>query len=311
MNHIKLVFIKLFFFFSLTLLILHAEVPKEINYQGTLVQNGEPVNGNVTIIFKLFDDEAEGAELWSEAHPSVTISEGIYHVQLGSITPFPPDLFTTSGNRFIDILVNGTQLSPRTKFTSVAYSLSTEYAVKSKMADHAVLSDGVISNSITKDEIVDEPGLTFEAPGVSIDLVSTEHTDLVTVTISVPKAGYIFLTGRGMVELRGTTLLNGIRMQIDTTAAGPDQNNIYSYVLFSEFTSDGLHYFDCSAQRTYIVERPGEYTFRLEARKFGDNGTAKIVWPVLTAQYFPTAYGVVTSSSAIINLGTDNVHPQN
>jgi hypothetical protein len=164
-------------------------------------------------------------------------------------------------------------------------------------------------NSVNADMIYDETGLAYETvPGSAIDLNSTEHVDLVTVTISVPEAGYVFLSGRAMVELNGTTETNGIRMQIDTAAAGADQSNIFSYILLSGFTSVGNYYFDCSAQRTYIVDTPGDYTFRLEARKFGVNGSARIYWPFLTAQYFSTAYGnvAVTSSNSPTRVSNPN-----
>jgi hypothetical protein len=374
-------------------MLVNAQAPQLINYQGNLIDSGTPVTGAVNITFSVFDVATAGTSLWTETQSGVNVANGVFQVLLGSATAFPANLFTSDGDRFLEVSVGGTPLSPRYQFTSTAYALSAQMAEEVKpgevvtslnnLEDDVTLAAGsnvsiteagnVITiastggtgggditavaagdglagggdtgdvtldvgagtginvaanavslntaftdgryvntdeaNSVSKDMIQDEPGLAHgHTPGSSITLTDTEHTDLVTVTITVPQSGYIFLTGRGMVELNGTTLTNGIRMQIDTTAAGSDQQNIYSYVLFNEFTSSGIHYFDCSAQRTYIVDGPAEYTFRLEARKFGANGTARIYWPVLTAQFFPTAYGniAVTSSNSPTTISNPN-----
>ncbi|MBL1212201.1 MAG: hypothetical protein HND52_02490 [Ignavibacteriae bacterium] len=393
--------------------LVNAQAPQLINYQGNLIENGTPVNGAVDITFSVFDVATAGTSLWTETQSGVNVANGVFQVLLGSATAFPPNLFTVDGERYLEVSVGGTALTPRYQFTSTAYALSAQMAEEVKPGEvvtslnnledditlaagsnvniteagniitisstggtgggditavaagdgltgggdtgdvtldvgagtginvaanavslnttftdgryintnepnsvsSAMIQDGQVGNddiaedAVSANKIIDEPGLAYgHTAGSSISLTDTEHTDLVTVTISIPQSGYILLTGRGMVELSGTTLVNGIRMQIDTTAAGGDQQGIYSYVLFNEYASESGHYFDCSAQRTYIVDGPAEYTFRLEARKFGTNGTARIYWPVLTAQYFPTAYGnvVVTSSNSPSSAGDPN-----
>jgi hypothetical protein len=307
--------------------IVNAQAPQLINYQGNLIENGTPVTGAVNITFSIFDVATAGTSLWTETQTGVNVANGVFQVLLGSATAFPQDLFTVDGDRFLEVSVGGTPLSPRYQFTSTAYALSAQMAEEVKpgevvtsinnLEDDITLAAGenidlsesgntltisspIPDGSIPATKLSNEPGLAYENQPNSFLLVDTEHMDLVTVTIQVPEPGYVFLAGRGMVELNGTTDINGIRMQIDTAAAGGDQFGLYSYVLFNQFPSTGIHYFDCSAQRTYIIDTPGEYTFRLEARKFGTNGTARIYWPILTAQYFPTAYGnvIVTSSNS-------------
>ena len=377
-------------------LVINAQAPQLINYQGSIQQDGTPLTGEVNIIFSIFDAETAGTNLWSENQSGINVASGVFQVMLGSVTAFPADLFSNDGERYLEVSVEGTVLTPRSKFTSVAYALTAQMAEEVKagevvtsinniedditltagsnieitsagneikisstaggtgggditavssgegitgggetgdvtvgldipftdskyvnisepnsvtslmIQDGQVRNEDIAGNAISSGHINDESGLVFDAPGSVINLVSTEHTDLAVVTITVPQSGYIFLSGRGMVDLRGTTLGNGIRMQIDETAGGTDQSGVYSYIYMNEFTSEILNYFDCSAQRVYTVDAAGEYSFRLEARKQGTNGTAAVLWSVLTAQYFPTAYGTVTVSSSTATGSANN-----
>jgi len=64
-------------------------VPGVISYQGTLMDKGigEPFNGSLDITFRVYSAETGGTALWEEQH-AVTVTEGLFNVNLGSITPF-------------------------------------------------------------------------------------------------------------------------------------------------------------------------------------------------------------------------------
>jgi len=81
--------------------------------------------------------------LWNETHANITVTEGVFHVLLGSATAFPADLFTTAGERYLEIRVNSETLDPRSRITSVAYSLRADQA------------DNVANNAITVNQIQD------------------------------------------------------------------------------------------------------------------------------------------------------------
>ena len=105
-----------------------AQIPRLINYQGMLMgNNSQPVsNGNYDLTFKLYDES--NTEIWSEVHNQVAVSNGLFQVILGTITPF--------GNPFDKPYTLGIQvgtdpeLQPRTPLTSVAYSIRAEDADK-------------------------------------------------------------------------------------------------------------------------------------------------------------------------------------
>jgi hypothetical protein len=105
-----------------------AEVPRTIAYQGVLTNEaGSAVSdGDYSMTFSLHDVESGGAALWRETHPAVPVNKGIFNVVLGSLTPMLPpfDVPYWLGIRVAD----GTELSPRMRLASAAYSIRAENA---------------------------------------------------------------------------------------------------------------------------------------------------------------------------------------
>jgi hypothetical protein len=103
---------------------LVAQVPRVINYQGTLLGSDEqPVaEGEYQITFRIYD--FEGTELWSEVHPKVSVSAGMFGVLLGTVSPLGIDFNTQC---FLGIQVgNDPELEPRMQLTSAVYSLNSD-----------------------------------------------------------------------------------------------------------------------------------------------------------------------------------------
>lgn len=94
-------------------------VPPSITYQGRLLENGVLVDGSKTMDFAIYDALTAGNKLWELTGQSVTVRQGIYSVDLGVSGA------TLSGNAFyLQVTVNGSVLSPRTKISSVASALN-------------------------------------------------------------------------------------------------------------------------------------------------------------------------------------------
>ena len=74
--------------------LLYSQVPQLINYQGKITDNDILYNGTVEITFTIYDSETGSSSAWNESHPEVNIVNGLFNVLLGSITPFPEDLFS-------------------------------------------------------------------------------------------------------------------------------------------------------------------------------------------------------------------------
>ena len=99
------------------------QIPRTMSYQGVLTdkQTGEPVEGTVDIIFKLFpaSDSPQIDVLWSETHSGVQLNNGIFQVNLGSITPLDLDF---DSQYWLEIVPEDDPLSPRTQLTASPYS---------------------------------------------------------------------------------------------------------------------------------------------------------------------------------------------
>ena len=107
---------------------LQAQVPQLLNYQGRLDSSGTAVSGTKSMVFSIYSAATGGTLLWTETQSSVTVTNGVFSVPLGSVTAFPSTLFTGMGDRYLETSVGGTVLSPRFRFTSVAYALRSSAA---------------------------------------------------------------------------------------------------------------------------------------------------------------------------------------
>ncbi len=111
-------------------------VVDQLNYQGYLVDaaDSSAVNATLEMTFRLFDSESKGAELWSETHAMVEVSEGLFQVLLGSIDAFPSGLFDGSP-LWLQTEIGTEVMAPRKLLASTAYSQ------KAGEADHAATAD--------------------------------------------------------------------------------------------------------------------------------------------------------------------------
>jgi len=86
--------------------VAQAQVPPLINYQGQLTDaGGTPITGTVSLKFEIFDALTAGNRLpigspWEETHPTVTVTNGVFSVVMGSAVPIPATIFDGGTNRF-------------------------------------------------------------------------------------------------------------------------------------------------------------------------------------------------------------------
>lgn len=99
-----------------------AQVPEIISYQGILSDsNGAPLTGIYNLTVRIYDEE--GAEIWHESHTEVAVNGGVFNIHLGSVIPFGATV-DFSIPYWLGVSINGgTELTPRTQFTSVGTAL--------------------------------------------------------------------------------------------------------------------------------------------------------------------------------------------
>jgi hypothetical protein len=108
-----------------------AAPPLVLSHQGRLLDAADhPVNGSVTLIYSIYDSPIGGNPLWTEDHPSVTISDGLFTVGLGRTVPFPTGLFSSGsssgGALYLQIQVTGElPLMPRLPLSSAPFSIAS------------------------------------------------------------------------------------------------------------------------------------------------------------------------------------------
>ncbi|MBU4263901.1 MAG: hypothetical protein KKC76_18755 [Proteobacteria bacterium] len=107
-------------------------VPQSINFQGKLTDSAElPLNGTYNMQFFLCDAASGGTCFWNETQ-AVTMTNGIYDVQLGKDVAFPSGLFATE--LFLEVRIYNVNTTtwevfdPRQKLTSTPYAMVTEDA---------------------------------------------------------------------------------------------------------------------------------------------------------------------------------------
>lgn len=103
----------------------HAAVPGLVSYQGKLNDSlGNPVSGTVSVTFRLYSVDTGGTALWSETQ-ALGVSNGIFSVNLGSVSPLSEDLFE-GGTLFLGIQVGAdSEMTPRQQLGSASFAMNS------------------------------------------------------------------------------------------------------------------------------------------------------------------------------------------
>ncbi len=108
-------------------------IPNLLNVQGKLTNiNDEPLAGEYTFIFKMYNAETGGLPLWQETKKLNTSSQGLFATLLGSVTVLN---LTFSEDYFLELVINGETLIPRYTIGSTAYTFRTNFT--NYIADNA------------------------------------------------------------------------------------------------------------------------------------------------------------------------------
>jgi len=105
-----------------------ADVPRLINYQGRLSDSG----GNypdtvVSLVFSIYDSDM--TEYWQEEHGSVTVTNGLFNVTLGTYVDLYAELFTEHSNLLLGIQVGeDDEIEPYTQLISAPFAFHALHA---------------------------------------------------------------------------------------------------------------------------------------------------------------------------------------
>ncbi len=151
-----------------------AQAPSTITYQGRIDSAGVATKTPKNLTFAVYNVSIGGAALWTETHANVGFTNGLFTVQLGTITPFPATLFTDTGERWLGVTVAGaSEMVPRALFRSSPYALRA--ATADNVADNAVTAAKIVDGSVGTAEIADNAVTTAKIAAntiVSADLAT-------------------------------------------------------------------------------------------------------------------------------------------
>ncbi|MBP8295369.1 MAG: hypothetical protein KAX84_04625 [Burkholderiales bacterium] len=127
--------------------LVQAQVPRQINYQGHLTDpGGAPITATMSIQFKLYTVAIGGTELYSETQ-SVSVSNGVFNVLLGSPTPIPGSV-PFDQPYYLGITVgNDAEMTPRQVVAASAYAIRAASA--ESLAAGATVPGSQIIGTIT------------------------------------------------------------------------------------------------------------------------------------------------------------------
>lgn len=172
-------------------------VPQTMAYQGYVTDlAGTPIaDGNYNFTFLIYPSEFGGSAIWTESHPNVPVTKGLFNVILGRGTPAMPINISFDTQYFLGIRIGADpELSPRVRLATSAYSFRSREsdAVRDGAITDASVAAGaniaankLQSTVLTESEIVAGAGVTVNNVAGTLTIASAP----VAVTLAGDVAG--------------------------------------------------------------------------------------------------------------------------
>lgn len=192
--------------------------PLLINFQGKLVNptTNNPTTGTVGLVLSLYTVASGGSNIWTETQPSVTVTNGVFSVQIGAVTPLPRDIFL-GPNLYLGVQVSGDaagEMLPRQRLIMSPYSFTTNQV--SDAGNVRLIADTVYSTFSNAGNFTVPGGLVGSSGSFvnGVNATSATFTQFVTASsASFNGAGsntaYALTVSSGIVMQQGTLDVNG------------------------------------------------------------------------------------------------------
>jgi hypothetical protein len=199
--------------------------PGIMNYQGTLTDTaGLPVSATKAMTFKIFATISDTTSKWTSVIQSVVVKNGNFSVNLGEQDAFPAGLFDND-SLFLGVTVDGVELTPRKRLTSVPYAMS---AAKAGIPESGWISpieeSWTYASPTTLTILGDKTGRYQKGDKIKLNQTATKYFYIVGVTYSAPNTT-VTVTGGSDYSLVNTKIDNPCFSRVENPFGFPDWFN--------------------------------------------------------------------------------------
>ncbi len=189
----------------------HAVVPELIPVQGVLTDDQDvAIDGATDLTFGIFAAETGGAALWSETQTGVDVNDGFFTAYLGDSTAIDASVLLAETELWLEITVDSEALS-RVQLGSVPFAfecLQIGSLVEEDIQPILSGSNGCTLGTVFQgwDDTTDAPicvvaggpvAANFEIADSMVAINSTSAATIMSGTITIPAAGYVFVNAVG------------------------------------------------------------------------------------------------------------------
>ena len=203
----------------------------------------------------ILDVGSSGGGQWALYYPAANLFSSAYN--------YGPDagwFYVLTGSFFTGIGMGGLS-SATTGWYGTASTANFDMGLTGD------ISVALPANSIDSYETLDEPGIAQGHLSVGSVSLATTMTDIVSVTITSPAAGYIVVEADGQHNAAGIgSTYNYAALQITETSGAAQDFAHYFYSGYGSVAPDGANFHPVSVRRTYY-KGAGTYTFYFQGFK--------------------------------------------
>ncbi|MCW5935213.1 MAG: hypothetical protein KIT45_13090 [Fimbriimonadia bacterium] len=264
---------------------------QSFTYQGYLREGGVPANGAFNLTFKLFNAASGGVQVGSTITLDGTgVANGLFTVELN----FGATAFT-GADRWLEMAVNGTTLTPRVKITAAPYASFSQNT-------RGITVDG--SNNV---------GLGTATPSARLDVVGTARVSAFRMTTGAAAGRVLTSDATGMGTWQnapGLTLpFSGTGIAFPGEAVFKITNSSSGYALLGQSDGNGIGVAGLST--TTVGVNKGVYGMSASASGTGVYGEVPSTTGSTYGGFFTSAsqtgfgvYGVSTATTGVAHGGS-------
>ncbi|TXH00265.1 MAG: hypothetical protein E6P95_03845, partial [Candidatus Moraniibacteriota bacterium] len=280
----------------------------QISFQGKVVNtNGTNVaNGSYDFVFSIYTVSSGGTAVWTETWNSgtaqVTVTDGIFQVNLGTHTDLPGSIDFNTDNIYLGIEFNGDgEMSPRVHFTAAPYAFNAQKVGGLTVTDttgtltipngSTISFGGSFTTSASNDVTLSTSGST----NVTLPTTGTLATLAGTETLTNKTIGSTGLTFSGA----STDITTASGEDLTLTAAGAGVIVLSDSVTSGALTISGVATdITTGTDESLVIVANGAGTIDLQDATTVDSLTTDIGGVSIAAGQSYTGAGAVTLSSA-------------